>query len=56
MLTSAIGRLIVVSPARPLFPIGYLGRKELILGRRRRLQEEQRESGWLEKRRRSSPQ
>ncbi|MES2310507.1 MAG: chloride channel protein [Verrucomicrobiota bacterium] len=47
MLVFNVGRLIVVDPAQSLLPIGYLGRKEFISGRQRRLLDEEREKGWL---------
>ncbi len=50
MLRHDIGRLIVVDPANPRRPIGYLGRPSIIKARLQRHDEEHvREPGWIDR-------
>jgi H+/Cl- antiporter ClcA len=52
MLRHDIGRLPVVEPANPRRIVGYLGRRNIMAARLRRMHEEQvRESGWIARRR-----
>jgi H+/Cl- antiporter ClcA/CBS domain-containing protein len=47
MFHHGVGRLVVVDPEQPLRPVGYLGRREILSARRKRLAEDVRDPGWL---------
>jgi H+/Cl- antiporter ClcA/CBS domain-containing protein len=47
MLRHNVGRLLVVSSSDSTIFLGYLGRREILLGRRQKMDEAEREPGWF---------